>query len=320
MNNVDQTLVDKILRYIPDNLNPVDYLMEELNISRDSVYRRINGKKSFTFHEVVNLSVKLNFSLDEITYLMRNGLFGNLSESNVEESIYFMFNHFTSLVKNYHHAQNTEILITANRVVMILSCEQKELFRFIYYRCMHIMRGLPIDFAFSDLTIPHKTIMIHDEFCAQMKSLKNVSFIFDSNLFLNVVKDIQYYYQRKLISENEMKSLKNDLFTAIDRAKEEMLNRHLRSSPQCDFYLSSLVLDSNTLYIKYDDVQETNIWSFSSSPICITNSAICKIHREWVNSLKRYSALISGTNENIMYEFLSKQYEYVNNMDKEFYS
>ncbi|NDV78220.1 hypothetical protein [Dysgonomonas sp. 511] len=320
-NSVDLILVKKILDFIPANVNPVDFLMDELDLSRDSVYRRINCKKSFTIQEIVKLSIKLDFSLDDIAFIMGKEFgaeYARYSATTVEDAVYYLFNHFINLNRKYMNAQDVEMAFTANRMHLIFTYEFADLFRFLYYRWMHIMREIPNDYALYNLVIPQRITSLYRDQLPFMAG-KNSSFIFDSNLILNVVKDIQYYYQRKLITPDELERLKSDLISAITKGKEIMLEKNSEWSFPCNFYLSTLVLSSSSAYRRYDGIEKSDVWSFSPDPIHITNSALCQNHRRWIDSLKRYSTMLSGTNEDIMYAFVNKQYEYIHNIDKVLY-
>lgn len=315
--NIDKILVGKILENIPDKINPVDYLMDVLALSRDSVYRRLNGKKSFTYHEIAKLSSLLDFSVDEILYIKNNIFtedFINSSETSIEMSIYLMLKHFQNLAENYISALNDkEMIMSANRLPDVLMYGHKELFRFTCYRWMHLMRELPLDYLFKDFELPNNIISACYDLGQYKDVLKNGSVIFDKNMYLNLIRDIQYFYKRKLISKEELLPLKENLISIIDWGKNVMLYEHLYRGGS--FYLSSLNIMATTMYSKYNDVEETAIWSFLPNPTYINNKIACATHRKWLYSLRRYSALVSGANENLLYDFYNKQYEYVENIE-----
>lgn len=63
-------LFEQIKNSIPPHLSMVDEIAAILELSYDSVYRRIRGEKPITLQELVILSEKFNFSVDQI--LRRN--------------------------------------------------------------------------------------------------------------------------------------------------------------------------------------------------------------------------------------------------------
>ena len=65
-NNLNKSVLDKILNCIPENIKPVNYLMDILDLGKESAYRRLRGEKALSLEEIHKLSVELSFSLDEI--------------------------------------------------------------------------------------------------------------------------------------------------------------------------------------------------------------------------------------------------------------
>src|SRR5215510_8773831 len=59
-------LSTKILESIPENIKPIEFLTELLNIGKESAYRRMRSEIPFTFEEITKLALELDFSVDEI--------------------------------------------------------------------------------------------------------------------------------------------------------------------------------------------------------------------------------------------------------------
>lgn len=66
---VQQVFFNHIKSILPHHLSIVDEVANLLNISNDSVYRRMRGEKPLTFEEVQKLCVHFNISLDSIFHL-----------------------------------------------------------------------------------------------------------------------------------------------------------------------------------------------------------------------------------------------------------
>ena len=69
---IKKLIVKKLVRLIPAGIRPADYLSETLCISKNSAYRRLQGKMPFSCEEFVLLSKKMHFSLDELAALDPN--------------------------------------------------------------------------------------------------------------------------------------------------------------------------------------------------------------------------------------------------------
>lgn len=66
---VQQVFFNHIKSILPHHLSIVDEVADLLDISNDSVYRRMRGEKPLTFEEVQKLCVHFNISLDSIFHL-----------------------------------------------------------------------------------------------------------------------------------------------------------------------------------------------------------------------------------------------------------
>lgn len=320
--NFDRILVKKIIEGIPSKIVPVDFLMGLLGLSRDAVYRRLSCKTSFSCRELQKLSSELDFSVDEIIKQTNSDSNENAeagSRQGIEQATIDMISHIIALLKKYNQANHAEMLVAVNRLLIIFTYEHCFLFRFLYYKWKHLMREVPVDFPLSEIVVPDNVLAMRSEYMKLSDTLQNVTFMFDSQIYLSIIRDIQYYYKRNLITDLEMDEFKESMYFSIGSAKKMMIDPRLNPAHKSHFYLSTLNINSNTVYSAYDGIIETIVWSFSPRPIYISDQNLCAVHREWLECQKRYSALLTGANEGIMLDFLKKQYEYVRDMDTVFY-
>lgn len=324
-NNEDVLLITKILENIPKNIKPVAFLMEVLGLSRNAVYRRLRHEKSFSFQEIVKLSSLLGFSLDNIVYNIDNDFDSDLylkenCKMTAESSVVSLFEHVRRLLTNFVDADNSQVIITANRLHLISIGAVEPLFRFLYFQLMYQLREIPVNCPYSKVNVPEYIYALNKDFSKFFMSVNNKDYIIDSNLYLNIVRDIQYFFHRKLISENELLQLKENLHIAINQTKDYMqMGFNDLPLKKSKFYLSGMEVTSNTLYSIFEGKEESNFWLYSSNPISTTKKRICHTHKIWIDSLMRSSTLISGVNENVLFEFISKQSDFVDNMDKIMY-
>ncbi len=324
-NNAIKLLIEKILENIPSHIKPVDYLMEVLGMSRNAVYRRLKHEKSFSFNEIVKLSSLLGFSLDEIVSttedIWNNGSSSKLcAKMTTENSVTSLFEHFSIILKRFENAHSSQFIITADRLHFLSINDEEPLFRFLYYELMHQLREIPVNYPFSQITIPETVHQLSKEFHKRFISISHKEYIIDSNLYLNIVRDIQYFYKKGLISEKELLNIKENLRTAIKHTQMYM-QMGINDLPlkKSKFYLSGMEVTSNTVYTNHNGNEESNFWLYAANPFDTNNKRICHIHKLWIDSLMRSSTLISGINENVLFEFISKQLDIVDHMDKIMY-
>ena len=311
MENLRSIITTKILSNIPPRVKPIDYLMETLDISRESVYRRIRGDISFTLEEIAKLSVELDFSIDELIMKdMPSRVFFNLhttatqDPSDIYVAIYQRyFNDTFGIATN----KDIESVMVLNQIPPEFILYFNHLFKFSYYRWMHQHQESSLKYFYSDVVLPDKLISLQHKAIDSMKKIKNNTVIIDSDIFLNLIMEIQYYYKRRLINESEFLSLVNDLSGLINMMENIAQTGSYGSDSRCNFYLSSLNIDSCSRYIKYDDQMKSIFFVNSIEPVTIINSNLCTMHKKWLDSMRKYTTLITQSNEILQVKYFNKQ-------------
>ncbi|GHT53589.1 hypothetical protein FACS189446_1430 [Bacteroidia bacterium] len=74
-------------------------------------------------------------------------------------------------------------------------------------------------------------------------------------------------------------------------------------------------IGTNAVYAKYNGSETSFVYAFSIHPLSMTNPAMCERHKRWLNSIKKYSTLITKSNEMLQSEYFDKQREYVHSLD-----
>jgi hypothetical protein len=81
-------------------------------------------------------------------------------------------------------------------------------------------------------------------------------------------------------------------------------------------YLSLVDIEPNFSYVAYPDPEQCsfNIWSPAGEVVYTTNLEFCRRQKEWIDSMIRYTTLITQCNEKQQIEYFNKQREYIRNM------
>lgn len=327
METIKKKIVDTILAKVPIYLNPVDFLHEVLGISKESIYRRIKGEVSFTLEDLVKICSTLSISLDEIIYTNQDKglsqqpiMFQSRSDKLFDPQRSFL-EFLMAYAKNMEmtdKSKNVEIMVAANRLMILTTVSYNHLFKFYYYKWIHQTQQKPLSFCMSD-------VIISDEIFALQEKLKafthsgNHTYILDYFFLENTIREIHYYYKRQLISEEEILFLQKDLYKLIEvieyriRQKIEIERAEIEGCASY-IYLSTIQIESSGLYCKCEDKESIHLWISYGINIRSDNSRICSTYRSWFNSLKKYSSLISGCNEILQAKFISKQRTCIQNM------
>jgi len=315
MEYINKLLIADILSKIPENKKPVHYLMDLLGLSIESAYRRIRGEIPFTFNEITKLSLSLGFSVDKLINKDKsdNAYFDMMVDKDAERSevFYQILVQYDNHVQNLYNAKKTASIMSWSHLPPIFQIWYDNIFRFTYYKWLHQANEIPSNLNFSEIIVPDKIKLIQNKLKEYMRSNNNNLFIIGPHMFLNLINEIKYYYRRKLISNKELVLLKDDVRHLIDLLESIVREGVYDEKAKSDFYLSTLEIESNNSYISYDGNEVCYFWVYSLPPLSIRNPDVCAIQKKWLESLKKYSVLITKSNEILQTEYFFKQYEYL---------
>jgi len=299
-----EELSNKILNRIPPHIKAPEYLAEALSLSKESVYRRLKGLIPFTFEEIILLSGKLDFSLDELLKGDKNEqVIFNLQNNKLIEahdSFLKIFRHYSRNIEEIDKSKYNHIIITANRIMAIFTCPYINLFRFFYYKWQHQFEHTPLNYKFSEVQIPEELEELRKR-ALKNTNIQSLTFITDRNILYNTIKEIKYYMDRHLIEQDEIKLLKKELGVFIKGfytpSKEEPFREN-----GLDIYMSPMNIDENTSYVVCDDKVYVELWTYSDTGIYTSDPELCVLQKDWMDSLKNYSILISNSNQKMQAE------------------
>ena len=319
MDNLRNTITTKILSSISPRVKPIDYLMEALNISRESVYRRIRGDISFTLEEIAKLSIDLEFSIDELVIKdMHSRAFFDLHTTSTQDPSNIFITMFQQCYQSIFdlppYVKNIESIMTLNHIPSEFLIFFNHLFKFSYYQWMHQNQESSLKYFYSDVTLPETLVFLQQKALENLKKIRNNTIIFDPNSFQSLVVDVQYYYKRKLINEDEFSLIRNDLLKLVNMAENIAQTGFYASDTKCNLYLSSLSIESSSRYIKYEDHVKSQFYVNSMEPLTITNMNLCATHKKWLDSIRKYATLITQSNEILQVKYFNKQRALIDKM------
>lgn len=316
--DINEVVIRNILDNIPKNIKPVNFIIEKLEISKESAYRRLRGDIAFTLDELTKLSSSLVISVDKILGTVNDeDIFFSIPTGEYSSSSSFKvtLDKYYEYILNLSRARNVEVFLALNQVIYPLVIGYDHLFKLLYYRWMHQMGEISGKVLFSEIEFPSDIIEINNKILHYKSMVRSQNtFIIDQNVFVNVMKWIQYYYKRKLIDENEILLLKNDMLNIFSRI-EQQAHKEFDGSRSVNYYfLSMFNIESNSIYTCYDDKMLSSVWIAPTSTIQIFRSDVCTNHKKWIDSLRRFSILITQSNDILLGKFINKQREYLDLM------
>ena len=313
--NVRNYLIKTIQEKIPAGTSMAVYLSDTLNIGRESVYRRIRGEINFTFDEIAILSLRLGFSVDNLIGLKQsdNALFNihMLQNSDYFDIYVNKMKEYGSLFREMHDLPNTKALASVNTLPYFLHIKYENFSRFRIYKWLYQNQKINSNDKFADFALPEKVLKTHEEFYQDVQRIPNITIIMDDNIFWSAAKEIKYFLQRGLLSKDDVMALRDELYDMLETIEQIAAEGVNKSGVKVLLYVCAVDLEASYMHIEYGDSQFAQVRIFSISAIDSYNEGLCKIQKEWIESLKKFSVLISESGEMQRFEYLNKQYEYI---------
>jgi hypothetical protein len=308
-------VVKTVLENISTSEKPVTRLVEILEISRESAYRRIRQDIPFTFEEIAKLALTLNFSIDNIIEGSKKETFSFDLQSKIisptANTYIAQFHEYNYYLKNLINATQSETFMALNEIPPLFFILSEQLFKFNYFQWLHTHSEKSVSCSFSELIMTTELLSIRKEIFANISKVSNVTIILSPYIYISMLKSIQYFYYRKLLSQDELLLIKKDVLDFINLAETFAKNGYFTPDSKVDFYLSTLNVNSNILFLKYDETSEIHFWIYPSNPLIVRDPEICAIQKDWFQSLKKQSMLITLSNEILQANYYVKQRENV---------
>ncbi|MDH6358134.1 hypothetical protein [Parabacteroides sp. PF5-9] len=310
---VRKKIISTILSKIPSQIKPVDYLSDSLDLGKESVYRRLRGDMAFTLHEIIKLSLELDFSIDEIVKGPKeNRLYVDLHiANNPEETFFKRLQKYSEELEHRVYKTTSYTVMALNYLPVAFSTHFSELFKFVYYTWLHRTHNGISRLCYSDVVVSPELASLRERLEVNTRKITHNTFILDANVFLAPLKEVHYFYTIHLINESELASIKKAFHQMIDSVEKTVRTGCSDSGTTYDFYLSSINIDHNSSY---------NVWnneiisSFSFHLLEMTvflNAELSEAHKRWLDALKKYSTLITQSNELIQAAYFEKQRRFI---------
>jgi len=323
MQSINAKVINEIIRHSPGHKSPVKYLTKMFSMSKETAYRRIRNQIPFSIEEVIAIARDFNLSVDKLLDLDSddNNLLFN-SKFNVEQEPADAYSSLLGddikIIEKLLASTNVKITIAINSIPFQF-LPFKSLFKLDYCHYMHSAGKMSlVTTRYSDVEVPPVVSDLQEKSVDCFSRLNNIICIVDSMLYSNVIKKIQYYYQLKFISVEDLQLLQSDLFKLLEMY-ENLLNSGKNSAgSDYTFYYSVFNLESNIAFFEFDDNSLLQVWVYPENPIVIKdNYQINNIQKRWINSKIRNSILITKTTDIHQIEMLRNANQQISALTKE---
>ena len=122
-----------------------------------------------------------------------------------------------------------------------------------------------------------------------------------------IVKEIKYFAGLNLISTPDVMYLKNELQQLLIDLEHLSVKGEYSNGHELYIYLSNIDFEATYTYVANKDYQISLFRVYSINSMDSQSPQICEIQKNWIQSLRRHSTLISGSGEAQRIAFIEKQ-------------
>lgn len=313
---LNENLVSAIKSALPEKTNVALYLMDLLSLGKEAVYRRLRGTVSFDIEESALISKDLNISLDQIVGMRsaEKAIFNlNLIQTpNMMDDYCASMGTYIQALRKIKPYADSKWQSACSSIPCPFYIQYALISKFCLYKWAYQMRGFDSTLKFAQFVIPQNVLDTHEEFLNENRFIRNGSFILSRNMFTSLAKDIALFSRLNVLTKIETQQIKEELIDMICNLESITAAGTLNVNSNISFYLSNIDFESSYTYLECSDFELSIFRVFSFGSINSLKPEVCKVHKEWINSLKRSSTLISRSGDVHRAEYFNEQRELLN--------
>ncbi|MDR0659295.1 MAG: hypothetical protein LBG19_00505 [Prevotellaceae bacterium] len=320
----NQRLLAKIGETYPRKSQQLEFLMDKMSLGKESAYRRLRGDVPFSFTEACIVSQKLGLSLDDIvknTIKNENPSFflhvPPPSETLDDYLHYYKHTYaiYDVFLDKWANDPELKIYFASNIVPQAFMFPYHYLSKFRAFAWKYQMHHNIAPAKFSAINMPDDIYAKQQILLQKIRQFPECTYIISRNIFDNLVKMIQYFFDLSLLTREEVITLRDELLQLLSKLEILTTQESLEHNRKILVYLANIDFDSNYTYIQGSKYERSFIELYFINTISSSDSQLCRIQKEWIESLKKYSTMISMSGNIERIAFFDRQRELVNSLN-----
>jgi hypothetical protein len=323
--NYQVRFLKKLEDLIPSNVSLVNELIDLLNISQDSAYRRLRGETSLSFDEIIKLCTNFKISFDSFISLESGNVTFNYTLMNEDES---SFEEYLLSLRN-----DMKIISESKQKQVVYACEDITLFHQfnlpmisafkMFYWMKSIMnipslQGQKFDFNLVRPDFLELGQEIYNYYC-KIPSVE----VWTDTTIQSTIKQIAFYWSSGVFKSEE------DAINICESLREELLYIERQAEAGCKYidnsrtiennnnfvlYFSDIEITTNCVLVRLGDSKAVYLGHFSFNSMSTSDKVYCDETEMWLNNLIKKSIPISGVSEKHRYQFFKKAYNQIDEL------
>lgn len=166
----------------------------------------------------------------------------------------------------------------------------------------------------SKFRVPPEIIIQQEKYTSEIKRISLSTLIFDRNVYLSCIREIIYFYKRKLLSKEEVSLLRQELLKSVTTMEKIATEGRTKEGTIVKLYMSSVDVGASYTYFEADNNTICQFPVFTIYSLESQDSKLGSVQKEWIESFKKYSTCISEASEIERFEYCAEQRELINTL------
>ena len=322
--NIQTYLLERIGKLLPSSISLVDELAEVLNISIDSVYRRLKGETLLNIEEIELLCNRYIISFDSFCKFRGNTVTFDFSPMGDEQNYKNYLLSILNDLKVIHKNKNKRIIYAAEDIPLFHNFVFPELAKFkLFYWMKSIMNIESLQGIKFDSQLINKEILeIGQELYDLYAKIPSVE-IWTELTPVSLYKQIEFFWDTGIFRS------KDDALAICDSAKEEfsLLEKEATIARKYDskgslapdennyiLYWSEIEIGNNCILAEIEGEKAVYLAFNTFNKLTTRNKYFCGEIDKWLKNLMKKSTLISGISEKQRCRFFNRLNEGLENL------
>ena len=312
--SIQSSFLEEVKKKLPPNLSFVDELAELLNISRDSVYRRIRGETVLSLDEVKILVKNYGVSLDSL--LSPGSEILSFHHQAIDHTS-FTFGHWLKsildrldMIKAFPEP-NKELIYYAKDIPIFYYFIYPELGAFKMFFWMKAVLNHP-DYQhqkFKPEIIPKNYLDTGNKIWDRFAGLTSTELWSDETLNVTL-KQIEYFHDCGYFNQPADVHLLLDQFMALLENIRQWTTAGTKDGKgKLNFYKNEILVAENTILFKMGEKRVVFLTHNISDFLTTSNESFCAKTELFINNLLNKAVLISATGEKERSRFFNQMTE-----------
>jgi hypothetical protein len=285
------------------------HLTELLNVSKDTIYKRLNGTSAFTIDEVYILQNHFGFSLDafapqplpnKITFDLKQFPLLNTPVATVTNYVQQLLSDFAKL----GNLGKPHLYYAAKDLPLFCFFSSPALTSFkLYFWYMTLFDTAKPD-KYKNNWLPAETLQAATTLYTMYQNIDSTE-LWNTETVNSTLDQINYCYETGLISQNDALNILKALHKLIDTLEDNASKESKQNGATFTLYYNKILILDNTVLFKVGEAKMFYLPIRTLNFLSITDPKFTNDMDIWIHNQIKKSTLISGEAEKVRLQFIN---------------